>query len=229
MLDALGCIDYRNVLNLPFIVGLEYGKARPYLDLAEKVGALQGQLAEGRVLEIEVELKGEGMTELVKPITVALLKGLLDLTLSEPVNYVNAPTVAAERGIVVSQTRGMSLADYPNLLSCRVHWEGGQRLIAGVIFGGSLGRIVQIDGFQMDALPQGRVLIILSRDVPGVIGEVGTLLSAHNVNIAEWRLGRDRPGGAALSFVNLDQPVTSTQLEELKQLPQVTEAKLVRL
>jgi len=120
-----------------------------------QVRQLRSLYRKNTVRGVEVELKGKGMTELVKPVTVALLKGLLDFTLSEPVNFVNSPALAAERGIAVSQTRGM--------------------------------------------------------------------------NLAEWRLGRDRPGGAALSFVNLDQPITNTQLEELKHLPQVTEAKLVQL
>jgi len=227
VLDALRGVDFRNVLNLPFVAGPEYNRARPYLELAEKVGALLGQLADGPVQSVEVEVKGDGMADLVKPITVALLKGLLAHVQDEPVNYINAPLVAAGRGIQVSQTRGLEVGDYANLLSCRMSWEGGQHTAAGVLFGGQLGRIVQIDSFRMDVLPEGVVLVARSRDVPGVIGRVGTILAEHGVNIAEWRLGRDEPGGQAMSFVNLDSSVPDACLAELRALPQVANVRVL--
>jgi D-3-phosphoglycerate dehydrogenase len=224
VLHALRGTDYRNVLNLPFIVGPEYSRSQPYLELAEKIGLLQSQMAGGRIRSVEVETKGDSMSEFVKPITVALLKGLLESLLTEHVNYINAPLLAAERGVAVSQTHGMDLPDYPNLLSCRVRWDGGERIVAGALFGGVLGRLVQVDSFHMDVLLQGNVLVMLSRDVPGVIGRVGTIMAEHDMNIADWRLGRDEPGGTALSFVNLDQPLTDAALEALKSVPEISEA-----
>ena len=106
-------------------------------------------------------------------------------------NYVNAPALAAERQLRVTQTRGLETADYANMISCRVSWNGGQRLVAGTLFGGVDSRLVLLDEFRTDARPRGQVLIMFSRDVPGVIGIVGTLLFQYGVNIAEWRLGRD--------------------------------------
>jgi D-3-phosphoglycerate dehydrogenase len=97
------------------------------------------------------------------------------------------------------------------------------------MFGGTETRIVQLDHFRMDARPQGLVLIMLSRDVPGVIGKVGTLLYQYGVNIGEWRLGRDRPGGTALSFVNLDEAISEAGLAALRALPEVMEVRAVRL
>jgi D-3-phosphoglycerate dehydrogenase len=123
----------------------------------------------------------------------------------------------------------MQLVDYPNLLSCRVSWEGGQRLVAGTLFGGSEGRLVQVDAVRMDAKPDGHALVMLSRDVPGVIGIVGTLLAQFGVNIAEWRLGRDAPGGTALSFINVDGAPAQAALDAIRRLPQVIEVRAVEL
>jgi D-3-phosphoglycerate dehydrogenase len=235
VLEALRGTSYRNIVNLPFDAGPDFRRARPYLDLAEKIGALQCQLAGARPSRIEVEVKGEGMTELVRPIAVALLTGLMRGLIgnADTVNYINAPTLAAEHGLAITQTRGMKLVDYPNLLSCRVSWGGpageGQRLVAGTLFGGSEGRLVQMDGIRMDARPEGHVLVMFSRDVPGVIGVVGTLLSQYGVNIAEWRLGRDAPGGTALSFINLDDAAPPAALAVLNALPQIIEARAIHL
>jgi len=229
VLDALRGQGYRNVVNLPFRAGPDFRAVRPYLELAEKLGALQSQLAGGPITRVEVEVKGEGMMDLVKPIAVALLTGLLRHISSKPVNYVNAPALAVEHGLNITQTRGMNLVDYPNLLSCRVSWAGGQRLVAGTLFGGSEGRLVQMDDTRMDAKPEGHALVMFSRDVPGVIGIVGTLLAQFGVNIAEWRLGRDTPGGTALSFINLDEAPASAALNSLRALPQVIEVRAIEL
>lgn len=231
VLEALHGTNYRNVVNLPFSAGPDFRLVRPYLNLAEQLGSLQCQLAGAPPTRLEVEVKGEGMAELVRPIAVALLTGLMRSLggAGETVNYINAPARAAERGLAVTQTRGLELVDYPNLLSCRVTWEGGSRLVAGTLFGGSEGRLVQIDHIRMDARPEGHVLVMFSRDVPGVIGVVGTLLGRHSVNIAEWRLGRDAPGGTALSFINLDDAAPPEALAALNALPQVIEARALRL
>ncbi|MCC6188346.1 MAG: phosphoglycerate dehydrogenase, partial [Anaerolineales bacterium] len=184
VLDALRGHDYRNVVNLPFIAGPAFAQTRPYLALAEQIGALQAQLAGGEITSVEVEVKGADVAGLVKAVAVALLKGLLGRRLSQAVNYVNAPLLAAQHGLAIAQARGLETADYANLVSCRVRWTGGQRLVAGTLFGGLESRIVQLDAFRMDARPQGQVLIMSSRDVPGVIGIVGTLLHQYGVNIA---------------------------------------------
>jgi D-3-phosphoglycerate dehydrogenase len=229
VLDALRGSDYRNVANLPFITGPGFAQTRPYLALAERIGALQQQLAGGVITSVEVEVKGADIAGLVKAVAVALLKGLLSHRLAEPVNYVNAPLLAAQHKLAIAQARGLETADYANLISCRVRWAGGQRVIAGTLFGGHDSRIVQLDAFRMDARPEGQVLVMYSRDVPGVIGIVGTLLYQYAVNIAEWRLGRDRPGGTALSFINLDSPVPPEGLVALRALPQVVDVHTVAL
>lgn len=229
VLGALRGTDYTNVVNLPFAVNADFSRARPYLELAERIGALQSQLADGVIEQVEVEVKGADMSGLVKAVAVALLKGLLTHRLPGVVNYVNAPVLAGQQGLTIAQARGLETADYANLISCRVRWPGGQRTIAGTLFGGVESRIVQLDVFRMDARPQGQVLIMRSRDVPGVIGIVGTLLYQYGVNIAEWRLGRDTPGGTAMSFINLDSVVPPESLVALRALPQVVDVRTVWL
>ena len=229
VLDALKGIDYRNVVNLPFVPGPHFATTRPYLDLAQRLGALQAQMAGDGLVSVEIEVKGDEAASLVKAVAVALLTGLLGQGPGVQVNYINAPLLAAEQGVTVTQARGLETADYANLISCRVRWNTGERLVAGTLFGGVESRLVQLDEFRMDARPRGQVLVMYSRDVPGVIGVVGTLLCQHGVNIAEWRLGRDQPGGTALSFINLDSAVPAESLLALRALSQVIDVRSVVL
>lgn len=229
VLAALRGEDYRNAVNMPVADAGVFRVLRPYLLLAEKIGSLQMQLAEGRIKRVEVEFQGNEVADHVKPLTVALLKGLLDPIADTPVNYISAPHLAMQRGISVSETRGLPTPNYANLLSCRVLWDGGQRLVSGSLLGHEFPRVVQIDTFRIDAQPEGIVLVMESVDVPGVIGRVGTLLGARAINIAEWRLGRTSPGGEALSFINLDTPAGPDVLAALAQLEGVTRVRQVQL
>ncbi|UCC87058.1 MAG: ACT domain-containing protein, partial [Anaerolineales bacterium] len=229
VLAALRGEDFRNAINMPVVDAGAFRALGPYLLLAEKLGSLQMQLSEGRIKRVEVEFHGEEVSEHVKPLTVALLKGLLDPITDTPVNYISAPHLAMQRGISMSETRGLPIPNYANLLSCRVLWDAGERLVSGSLLGHEFPRVVQIDSFRIDAEPEGIILVMESMDVPGVIGRVGTLLGARNINIAEWRLGRIAPGGQALSFINLDSPASPEALSELLQLEGVTRVRQVSL
>ncbi|MDX1662176.1 MAG: phosphoglycerate dehydrogenase [Candidatus Promineifilaceae bacterium] len=229
VLDALRGRDFRNAINMPFPAGPDFAAGRPYMQLAEKMGALQSVLAPAPIRRVEVEARGDAVSELVRPVAAALLKGLLESSLSDPVNYINAPVLAEEHGINIAQTTGVSVADYPNLISCRVHWDGGARTLSGVLFGGGEPRIVQVDNYQLDVSPEGIILVMQNRDVPGVIGQVGTILAAYEVNIGEWRMGREAPGSEALSFINLDNKPPEPVLQALRKIPAVTNLQLVTL
>jgi len=230
ILDALHEREVRNAVNFPPIDPAALPIVRPYLILAEKLGALQAGLLEGRLKDVEVEYRGPDVAPHVKPLTVALLRGLLVPSLGhERVNYVNAPIIANERGIMVSQALNITSVDYTNLVSCRIQTDKEERTIAGVLFNGTQPRIVQIDGFRIDAVPSGYVLVVNSRDVPGVIGRVGTILGANYVNIAEYRLGRTQAGDEAMSFINLDTPVPDYALKALRDLPEVISVKQAKL
>lgn len=229
VLDVLRGADVRNAVNMPFPAGPDFATMHPYMVLAEKMGILQNALAPAPIQRLEIEVRGETVDELVRPVAAALLKGLLERALPDPVNYINAPLLAEEKGITISQTSGVARADYPNLISCRVYWDGGQRTLSGVLFGGTEPRIVQVDKFQLDANPTGFVLILQNHDVPGVIGQVGTILGAYGVNIGEWRMGRVAPGGEAMSFINLDGELPQPVLDALRSIKAVTNLQLVSL
>lgn len=228
--DALRGLNYQNAVNMPFMPGQAFEAIRPYLRLAERIGALQHHLAGGRIRRLAVEYKGDELDGLVKPLTVALLKGLLAPALGDAVNYINAPLMAMERGIHVTQAKGLDVADYTNLVSCQVHWEGGnQQVISGALFNRREPRIVQINSYQTDFVPEGILLVIGSYDVPGVIGKVGTIMAGYKINIASWRTGRERKGGQTLSILTLDQALTDTQLEEFRGLEIVRHATQIDL
>lgn len=229
VLDALNGKDFRNSVNMPFNVGPNFAEVEPYMSLAGKIGALQFHMADGPIRKVELELRGDAVEDLARPIATGLLKGLLEYVASDSVNYINAPTIAHDMGISVSQTSGLSGSDYANLVSCRVEWDGGNRTISGTLFGGEHPRIVQVSDYHVDVEPVGNMLIMMNEDVPGVIGKVGTLLGEHGVNIAEWRLGRASRGDMALAFINLDSDLPDQAIAALQALPAIRKLKLVRL
>jgi D-3-phosphoglycerate dehydrogenase len=229
LLDALRGHDYRNAINMPVVDAQLLQQLRPFLNLAEKVGSLQTQLAEDAIQRVEVEIKGQEISEHIKPLTVALLKGLLEPVLHQEVNYINAPHLARQRGIVVSQTSGLFTPDYPNLISCQVEWAGGQRTIAATLFHDDEPRLVQIDEYRFDVRPEGRILVMSNHDRPGFIGRVGTILGEHDINIAAWRYGRTNPYGMALSFIRVDSEVPDEVINTLLDFKPVIWIKKVRL
>lgn len=230
VLDALHDREVRNAVNFPPIDPAVLPIIRPYLRLADKLGGLQSNLTEGRIHRIEVEYRGSDVAPHVKPLTVSLLRGILAPLLGrEQVNWVNAPVIAHERGIVVTQALNIASDNYTNLLSCRVTTDQETRTISGVLFNGNEPRVVQIDSFQIDAVPSGTILVVSSRDVPGVIGRLGTILGANYVNIAEYRLGRTQAGDRAMSFINLDNAVPDYAMKAIRDLPEVVWAKQMTL
>ncbi len=241
VLAALRMEDYRHVVNLPFYEGsLEhpavlYRQVKPYINLAEKLGKLQGQLAEGWITRVEVEVLGEGASSqgargLVRPVAAMLLAGMLRSVNGQTVNWISAPVLASKQSISMAQAKGLvDLADYPNLIACRVFWDEGHRTIAGVLFGNGEARLVQYDHFRVDAVPEGYVLVLENLDQPGVIGKVGTRLGREGINIAQWRYGREENGSRAVSFINLDSRVPKELLLDLEKEPEIQHARLVNL
>jgi D-3-phosphoglycerate dehydrogenase len=229
LLAALRGDDYRNAVNMPIADAAIFRELRPFFRLAEKLGSLQMQLAEGPIERVEVEFRGDLVHEHAKALTVGILKGMLDPISDQPVNYISAPHLAMQRGITVSETRGLLASQYANLVSCRVICGECERLVAGSLLGRELPRVVQIDSYRMDAQPEGIILVVESEDVPGVIGRVGTLLGAEGINIAEWRLGRIAAGEDALSFINLDAPAPPDVIEQLVTLEGVNSVRQVVL
>ncbi len=226
VVDAVRGDGIRNSVNFPFEMDAEM---KPWLELAHAMGRIQFAMAPERIDRIEIEARGDAIEDSIRAVATGTLAGLLAGFLTDSVNLVNAPALAAEHGIAVAEAHGIGSRDYPNMISCRVAWDGGDRTMSGVVFENREGRIVQVSHYHLDAEPRGVILLMLSKDMPGVIGEVGTLLGNHRVNIAEWRLGRDKEGGQALSFINLDSPPGDHVLEELADVPAVVKAMVVEL
>ena len=229
MIDALRGLDFRNAINMPIVDATLLQRLHPFLALAEKVGSLQTQLAEDAIQRVEIEVIGDAISDHLKPLTVAILKGVLEPVLHQPVNYINAPHLAQRRGIVVSQASGLPTLDYPNLISCRVAWANGSRTVTATLFADNEPRLVQIDGYRLDVRPEGIILVVASHDRPGFIGRVGTILGEHDINIAAWRYGRTHPYGLALSFIRVDNPVPNDVIEILLDFEAVIWIKKVQL
>ena len=229
MLDALRDVDFRNAINMPFADANLLRTMQPYLSLAEKVGSAQAQLADGRITRVEVEIKGEDIAEHIKPITVSILKGILDPVLDRTVNYINAPYLAHRHGITVSQSSDLQTLDYPNLITCRIEWQGGARTVLATLFNDLEPRLVQIDGYRVDVRPEGAILVTQSHDRPGFIGQVGTILGAYNINIATWRTGRNAPGGLALSFISIDNDVPEEILNAIRNIDLMERVSMIKL
>jgi len=219
----------QNAVNVPSLSPEVLRVLRPYLLLAEKLGALGAQLLPGPPLEMTVQASGEVAERELRSLAAAVLRGLLGQLLESGVNYVNAPAIARERGIRVIEARAPQTSDYLNALSVQVRTAARTIAVEGAVFGADTVRVTKIDGFRMEAVPEGYILMLHNRDVPGVVGRVGTLLGERGINIAGIELGRERVGGMALSLIHVDEPVPADVLDALRTLPQIVSAQQLRL
>ena len=202
---------------------------RPYLRLAEKLGRLQTQIMGDHPQEVRIGYGGDVAELQVEPITAAVLRGILTPYFDSPVNYVNAPHLARERGIQVIESRTSHTTGFVNTIRVEVRTAAGNTNVEGTVFGGETLRIVKINDFHLEAVPEGYILMLHNRDVPGVVGRVGTILGQHGVNIAGLELGRERVGGMAVSLMHVDEAVPDAVIEELRGLPDILSAQLLQL
>jgi D-3-phosphoglycerate dehydrogenase len=219
----------QNAVNVPSLSPEVLRVLRPYLLLAEKLGALHAQLLTEPPVEVTVQASGEVAERELRSLAAAVLRGLLGQMLESSVNYVNAPAIARERGIKVIESRAPETSDYLNALAVHVRTASRTNTAEGAVFGADTVRLTKIDGFRMEAVPEGHILMLHNRDVPGVVGQVGTLLGERGINIAGIELGRERVGGMALSLIHVDEAVSRDDLEALRTLPQIISAQLLRL
>ncbi|HCU23989.1 MAG TPA: phosphoglycerate dehydrogenase [Deltaproteobacteria bacterium] len=222
--------EVKNAVNFPSISAELAKVLQPYLLLTEKLGLLQGQLAEGSLKQITIEYTGDITKYPLAPMTVCVLKGLLESSLENVnVNYVNSPVLAKERGIKVVEAKSEDAVDFANLISVILETSSGKRIVSGAIFGKKNPRIVRIDDFYLEAVPEGTILVVRNFDRPGVIGNIGTLLGKNKVNISRMQLGLTRESGEALALYNVDGHVETGVLNELKGLPNIISVKEVKL
>lgn len=226
----------RNAVNLPPLSAEQYRRVRPYLDLAERLGSLVGQVAEGRPGRVRISYAGEPAELGTHILRNAVLAGLLNTVLDEKVNLVNAGTVAAARGLAVEEHTRRREHGFPHTIEvaalCDPQVPGARSVsIEGTVLHGTSPRVLNIDGIGLEAPLEGTLLYLRNRDEPGVIGQIGTILGRQGVNIATFSLGRSagERGVEAVSLVRLDGEVTPAMVEPIRGISAVTESKLVRI
>ncbi|MBI4845672.1 MAG: ACT domain-containing protein, partial [Candidatus Omnitrophica bacterium] len=227
--DVLDNKGIHNAVNFPCIEGEACKIMEPYIRLAEKLGSFQAQIISGHINKVNIKYGGEVVNHEVAPITIALIKGLLAYSLGETVNYVNASVIARERGITVSETKVLDAEQFANLIKVEVETNKGTSLVAGTLFTKDKPRIIKIDDFFIDTIPQGNILITSSTDSPGIVGQIGTVLGENKINIAAMNFGRTSPGGASMVVLNVDQEISEEILGEIKKCSKIKDAKLVKL
>ena len=219
----------QNAVNVPSVSHDEYVEMQPYIVLAERLGAFVAQAAEGSVEEVSLRYSGrmaEWKTELIRN---AAIKGILNLLISEHANLVNSASLAEERGLHVHEARKQKSpgGGAGSVLSVMVKTSKQQLLVKGAVLHGSAPRLLAVDEIDIEAPLAGRLIYIRNRDVPGVIGRVGTILGDHKVNIASFALGResDAAGANAIAVVQVDGNVPEAAIEQLRKFEPITLAK----
>jgi D-3-phosphoglycerate dehydrogenase / 2-oxoglutarate reductase len=212
-----------NALNMPSVTAEEAPKLRPYMTLAQQLGSFAGQLTRSGLRAVTIEYEGHAAELNTRPLTAIALAGLLGPVL-DSVNMVNAPILARERDIAVSEVKHDRPGDYQTLIRITVTTDRRSRDLAGTLFGDKP-RIVGIKGIPIEAELGRHMLYTANADKPGFIGRLGTLLGDAGVNIATFHLGRDAPGDQAIALVEIDQPLTDDQLERVRSIPHVVQAE----
>jgi len=224
MADYLVDGGVTNALNMPSLSAEEAPKLKPYMALAEKLGSLVGQLAHGNLTRISIEREGAASELNGKPITGAVLAGFMR-RYSDTVNMVNAPYLAKERGLEVSEIRQTREGAFNTLIRVSVETEQGRRSVAGTLFGKDAPRLVEIFGIGIEADLEGHMLYVVNDDKPGFIGRIGSLLGDHGINIGTFNLGRRDAGGEAVLLLSLDATPDAGLVDEVSRLQGV---KLVK-
>jgi D-3-phosphoglycerate dehydrogenase len=213
-----------NALNMPSISASEAQKMRPWIALAEKLGSFAGQVTETSILGVEILYEGIAAELNQRALTQAALAGLLRPALPD-VNMVNAPIVAKERGIKVSETRRPRQGIYDGYIKVTIDLGGTTRRVAGTVFSDGRPRLIQIKDINMEAEFAPNMLYVVNEDKPGFIGKLGTLLGDAAVNIANFNLGRSQPGQDSIALVEVDGMISEKVLRDIRTLPLVRHAK----
>ncbi|WP_088242251.1 phosphoglycerate dehydrogenase [Calothrix rhizosoleniae] len=227
--DVLLGLPARSAVNIPGLSPDILEELKPYMQLAETLGNLVGQLAGGRVEVLNVRLQGELATNRSQPLVIASLKGLLFQALRERVNYVNASIEAKERGIRVIETKDEAVKDYAGSLHLEATGNLGTHSVTGALLGDGEIRVTNIDGFPINVPPNQYMLFTVHRDMPGIIGKIGSLLGSFNVNIASMQVGRKIVRGDAVMVLSIDDPLPEGILSEITKVQGIRDAYTVTL
>jgi D-3-phosphoglycerate dehydrogenase / 2-oxoglutarate reductase len=219
----------RSAVNIPGLRPDVLEALKPYLQLAETLGTMVSQLAGGRIESLNISLRGELASNQSQPIVIAALKGMLSHALQERVNFVNASIEAKERGIHVIETRDESVKDYTGSLMLTAKGSLGEHSVGGALLGEHEMRIISIDEFPVNVPPSKYMLFTLHRDMPGIIGRIGSLLGDLNVNIASMQVGRKIVRGDAVMVLTVDDPLPGNTIAEITKVAGIRDAYTVTL
>jgi D-3-phosphoglycerate dehydrogenase len=202
---------------------------RGYLDVGYRLGLLLAQLATGTIKRCTLEYRGDVAGKNTKLVTASFAAGLLAHALEQEINIVNAEVLLRERGIDLVEERRSDMGAFSSVVLAEIETEGRSHKAAGTVFGVEMLRLVQLEDFRLDAYLDGVLMIFTHRDVPGIIGAVGTILGAHKINIAQMAVGRAAKGGQAIGVLNLDQAPQKAALDEVLAHPAINSAHVVKL
>jgi D-3-phosphoglycerate dehydrogenase len=223
MADFLLTGAVTNALNMPSVTAEEAPRLRPYMKLAQQLGSFAGQLTRSGLKAVKIEYEGQAAELNTRPLTAIALAGLM-APLLDSVNMVNAPVIARERNIEVSEIKHSRPSDYQTLIRLTVTTDRQSRDVAGTLFGGDKPRLVQIKGIAVEAELGRHMLYVTNRDKPGFIGRLGTLLGAEGVNIATFHLGRSSRGEDAIALIEVDEALSDALLARIREIPDVVQA-----
>lgn len=229
IVDYLKHGTIRNAVNFPSIPKEDIPKLSPYIRLAEGLGNFAAQVFGKGLTGMTLEFGGDAAELKTEPVTIAAIKGVLDPILQETVNFVNAPFIAKDRGIETKVTTSSEAGDYHSILTLTLMDKEKSMSVSGTLYGRKDPRIVMVDNFPVEILPEGDILVVYNNDKPGVIGSIGTLLAEHKTNIAWMHFGRKSAGGLAISVVAVDSKLSDELLDKLRALPNILSARQVHL
>ncbi|VVB87891.1 Glyoxylate reductase [uncultured archaeon] len=228
IVNALKGLPVKNAINMPYVKAEVMQILEPYFPLAEKMGKLCMQLIGSNFEKVEISYCGEISEQNVAPVTLAVLKGLLEPVLGAGVNYVNAPSIAKDRKIKVIESKSKTAAGYPSQISIKLTRKGEEKVVSGTVIGKEP-RIVQIDEYRIDVVPSGYMIVTRIEDHPNIIGPCCMILGRNNINIAGMQVGRITAGGEAIMVLNIDSDVDGGILDEIRSVEGIIDAKLVVL
>jgi len=223
LVDAIKGGPVRNALNAPSTTGALPAQVSQYARLARRIGSVVSTIAPGHIKEIQVQYRGLIAEQPIESVTLNFSIGLLQKHFDMPLNMVNTPVLAKERGISIDETKNAEAKDVASSFSAKVVTDKVTRTVTGSVFGGTLLRIIEIDGFNIEVTPHGSVLVIFNDDKPGVIGSVGSLCGKHCINICTMGVGQKLDEQKAMLAVSLDKKPDSEAIEELGKLDFVNE------
>jgi len=227
--DALLGRGIRNAANYPSLDMEVYKALAPYIKLAEKIGEFSAQVVEGRFQELSINYSGEIIKYDLSPLTMALAKGILSPILKDTVNFINAIGLAQERSIKIKEMKSSKEEEFVTSIQLEIKTDKETKKITGTLSPNKQPRIVKIDEYYVELSPSGEMIVIQNWDKPGIIGNLGTLLGKHNINIAAMTFGRQTQGGKAISVFNVDSPVSSEIVDKIKKTENILAVKVIRI